>query len=188
VLLATTLQHSLEALRLSRGLEKLAFTDDLTEVYNARFVKSALEREVRRAARFGHELGLLIISADRFQSLEQKGGAAIRETRIKELAKLLVQQVRSFDFVARYGSGSFLTVLPQTGRSGALEVAERIRAAVEAHAFFKAEPGTLTVSIGLSAFPQEGSTPRILLTTVERSLGAAQNGGGNRVGAAEKAA
>src|SRR5262249_29798355 len=56
VLLTTVLQHSLEALRLARGLEKLAFTDDLTEVYNARFVKSALRREARRAARFGQEL------------------------------------------------------------------------------------------------------------------------------------
>jgi diguanylate cyclase (GGDEF)-like protein len=96
--------------------------------------------------------------------------------------------VRSFDFVARYGSASFLVVLPQTGRSGASEVAERIRTAVEAHGFTGAKPGEITVSIGLSAFPQDGSSPRVLMTTVERSLAAAQSGGGNRVGAAERAA
>ncbi len=181
VLLATTLQHSLEALRLSRGLEKLAFTDDLTEVYNARFVKTALQREVRRAARFGQELALLVVSADDFQSWTQKAGAATREAWIKELAKLLVRQVRSFDFVARYGAGSFLVVLPQTPRSGGLEVAERIRSAVESHTFFEARPGAITVSLGVSAFPQEGTEPRILVANAERSLGAAQSEGGNRI-------
>ena len=180
VLLATTLQHSLEALRLSRGLQKLAFTDDLTEVYNARFVKSALKREIRRAARFGQELSLLLVEADPIQALVESG-AATPDDRIKELAAQLVPQVRSFDFVARFDAEQFLVVLPQTGRAGAVEVAERIRLAVETHAFAGARMGAITVSVGVSAFPQDGTETAMLLATAARSLAAARSQGGNRI-------
>jgi len=181
VLLATTLQHSLETLRLSRGLEKLAFNDDLTEVYNARFVRTALKRELRRAARFGQELSILLVEADRFPVWLKSVGPAISDGRVKELAALLVQQVRSFDFVARFGSAQFLVVLPQTPRPGAVEVAERIRAAVQAAAFTDARAGEVTVSIGVSAFPREGAEPPALIATATRALAAAQRQGRNRV-------
>ena len=180
-LLAAALQHSLEALRLSRNLEKLAFTDDLTEVYNARFVKSALKREMRRAGRFGQELSVLLVEADDFETWTERAGAATRERWIQELAAQMVQQVRSFDFVARYGEGQFMVVLPQTGRAGAIEVAERIRSVVESHTFFEVQAGALKVSIGVSSFPQEGAEPKVLVATAERSLAAAQAEGGNRV-------
>jgi diguanylate cyclase (GGDEF)-like protein len=180
VLLATTLQHSLEALRLSRGLEKFAFTDDLTEVYNARFVKSALKREVRRAARFGQELSLLLVEGDAVQSVVEAGATA-SDDRIKELAAQLVPQVRSFDFVARFDAGQFLVVLPQTGRPGAIEVAERIRLAVESHAFVGARTGAVTVSVGVAAFPQDGAEVPMLLATAARSLDGLRREGGNRI-------
>jgi len=178
VLLTTVLQHSLEALRLARGLEKLAFNDDLTEVYNARFVKSALKREARRAARFGQELSLLLVEADQAMGRNEREPS---DELIKELAAQLVRQVRSFDFVARFDAGQFIVVLPQTGRTGAVEVAERIRSTVETSAFFNARPGELTVSIGVSSFPQEGTEPGAVTTTAERSLATAQSEGGNRV-------
>ena len=174
VLLATTLQHSLEAQRLSRGLEKLAITDDLTEVYNARFVKSALKRELRRAGRFGQELAVLLVEADGFDDWEQRAPLATREAWLRELAERLVQQVRSFDFVARYGPGQFLVVLPQTPRSGAVEVAERIRTAIEGSAFLESQPGAVTVTVGVSAFPQEGSEPAALIATAVRALAASR--------------
>ncbi|MEO5618776.1 MAG: diguanylate cyclase [Candidatus Eisenbacteria bacterium] len=174
VLLATTLQHALEAQRLSRGLEKLAFTDDLAEVYNARFVKSALQRELRRAARFGQELSLVLVAADDFETWTNGPDVTTRDRWIKELAGRLVQQVRSFDFVARFDAGQFLVVLPQTPRSGALEVAERIRSAVETSTFSDAQPGAVTVSVGVSAFPQDGNEPAALIARAERALAEAQ--------------
>ena len=180
VLLSTTLQHSLEALRLSRGLEKLAFTDDLTEVYNARFVKSALKRELRRAARFGQELSLLLVEPDRRGPSAVEGEDANDEM-IRALASTLVQQVRSFDFVARFDAGRFIVVLPQTGGAGAVEVAERIRSAVEAQPLNGAKAGAVTVSVGAAVFPKDGAEPPILLTIAARSLAGAQNEGGNRI-------
>lgn len=169
VLLATTLQHSLEAQRLSRGIEKLALTDDLTEVYNARFVKSAMRRELRRAARFDQELSLLLVDAN----IETASSESDRDAWTRELAGRLVQQVRSFDFVARLEGDRFLVVLPQTPRAGSAEVAERIRTAVQSSAFPGAAPGTVTVTIGLSSFPQDGNETRTLIATAERGLDAA---------------
>ena len=178
VLLATTLQQSLEALRLSRGVEKLALTDDLTEVYNARFVKSALKRELRRAARFGQELSLLLVEPDGFQSWESGTDASTRDGRIKEVAAQLVPQVRSFDFVARYGPAQFLVVLPQTPGSGATEVAERIKSAIESAAFSGAQPGAVTVSIGIAAFPRDGKEPDAVVAAAARALAVAQGRSG----------
>ena len=180
VMLATTLQHSLEAHRLSRGVEKLALTDDLTEVYNARFVKSALKRELRRATRFGQELSLLLVEPDGFPSWGKRSSAEARDGRIKEVAVHLVPQVRSFDFVARYGPAQFLVVLPQTPGSGATEVAERIRSAIETATFTGAEPGAVTVSVGLAAFPGDGKDPDALIAAAERALEIAQRERGNR--------
>jgi diguanylate cyclase (GGDEF)-like protein len=174
VLLATTLQHSLEAHRLSRGLEKLALTDDLTEVYNARFVKSALKRELRRAARFGQELSLLLVDVDQVEARASASGNLDGATWLKELAGRLVNHVRSFDFVARYRADQFLVVLPQTPGAGAADVAERIRAAVDGAAFAGAEPGAITVSVGVSSFPQDGSEPAALIARAERALAVAQ--------------
>jgi len=178
VLLATTLQQSLEAHRLSRGIEKLALTDDLTEVYNARFVKSALKRELRRAARFGQELSLLLVEPDGFRSWEDRSEGETRDRRIKEFAAHLVPQVRSFDFVARYGPGQFLVVLPQTPGGGATEVAERIKSAIESAAFSGAQPGEVTVSIGIAAFPKDGAEPEALIAMAARVLVIAQRGRG----------
>lgn len=186
-LLAITLQHSLEALRLSKGLEKLAFTDDLTEVYNERFLKIALKRELKRAGRFGQELSLLLVEPVDFAAWTQRAGAATRETWIKELAAELVKQVRSFDFVARFGAGQFMVVLPQTGRAGADEVAGRIRSAVVGRAFFESQPGALKVGVGVSAFPQEGSEPSVLVAKAQRALGI-QKPGRSRNSGFERAA
>lgn len=181
VLLAASLGSSLETLRLSSGAEKLTLTDDLTEVYNARFLKTALRREVRRAGRFGQELAIVMVEPDRFEEWCAQQGELRGSVVLKELAALLAQQVRSFDLMARIGENRFMVVLPQTARGGAIEVAERMRAAVAEHTFSAAAPGAITVSLGVSAFPQEGSEVAALTATAERALARAREQGSNRV-------
>jgi diguanylate cyclase (GGDEF)-like protein len=181
VMLAASLASALEIQRLSSGAEKMALTDDLTEVYNARFIKTALKREVRRAGRHGQELSLLLIEADRFDAWCTQHGELRGSVAMREFAKLLAQQVRSFDLMARAGDARFIVVLPQTSRSGALEVAERMRAAVERQSIADATPGAFTVSIGLSSFPQEGTDDVALVRTAERALARAWEQGRNRV-------
>jgi diguanylate cyclase (GGDEF)-like protein len=185
LLLSSWLGSALEGLKLATGAEKFSTTDGVTHVYNARFLKSALAREVRRAGRYGQELALIRVGAD---PLPGDGGGASHDTLLRELAALLAQQVRSFDLLARSGKDGFVLVLPQTGRDGALEVAERVRAAVERNAFAVAAAGSITVSCGVAVFPREGADDRALMASVERAFEQARRQGRNRIGEPEQRA
>jgi diguanylate cyclase (GGDEF)-like protein len=181
VLVAAWLGNALEMLRLSVGAEKLSLSDDLTQVYNARFLKTALKREVKRAGRFAQELSVVLADVDQYdvwcsENGEVKGGVLLRE-----VAALLARQVRAFDLMARFSGNQFMVVLPQTGREGALEVAERMRAAVAAHTFSSEMTGAITLSLGMASFPQGGVEVPALLASAERALARARQHGANRV-------
>jgi diguanylate cyclase (GGDEF)-like protein len=181
LLLSAWLGGALECLRLSSGAEKLALGDDLTGVYNARFLKSALRRELRRAGRFGQELSLVLADVDPIGEFDVEHGELRGSVLLRELAALLSQQVRSFDLLTRYRADEFMFVLPQTGKSGAVELAERMRALVESHAFPSLAAGAVTISLGVATFPQEGTDATALGASVERALVHAQQSGMNRV-------
>jgi len=180
-LLSAWLSTTLEGLRLASGTERLAVTDDLTDVYNARFLETALRREIRRAGRYGQELSIVRIDVDNLKAYNNERGDLRGSLVLKEVASLIAQQTRSFDLMARYGGDDFIVILPQTGRDGALEVAERTRAAVERHAFPLVAPGAITVSVGVASFPHEGTDIVALIATSHRALREAQKRGMNRV-------
>jgi diguanylate cyclase (GGDEF)-like protein len=181
LLLSAWLGTSLECLRLASGAEKLALRDELTDVYNARFLQGALRREVRRAGRFGQELSLALADVDHLGAFNEQHGELRGSILLRELATVLAEQVRSFDLIARYRRDEFMLVLPQTGRAGALEVAERVRGAVERHAFAPLAAGAITISLGVASFPQEGTDVRSVLSAVERAVTQAQQRGTNLV-------
>ena len=110
-------------------------------------------------------------------SLTNGAGAA----HVRELAAGLAQQVRSFYFVGRHGEKGLMVVLPQTPRSGAMELAERIRVAVESTAFAPAAAGQVTATIGLACFPQEGLEVEALVAVAQRALDQGRRKGGNCV-------
>ncbi len=129
-LLASWAALALENLRLSESVEKLAITDDLTQVYNYRFLKLALKRELKRAARYGQELSLVMLDVDHLKAYNDRHGHLRGSYLLREMAALLAGQVRSFDLIAKYGGDEFTLILPQTGIEGAMVVAERMRRAV----------------------------------------------------------
>jgi len=181
LLLGAWLSTALENLRLASGTEKLAVKDDLTEVYNQRFLDTALRREIQRAGRFGQELSIVLIDVDKFKAHADERGSLKANLLLKELASVLAQQVRSFDVLGRYEPDAFLLVLPQTDGDGALEAAERVRAVVEQHAFTIAPAGAVTVSLGVASFPQAGVDVKALTAAAERALKEAMRTGSNRV-------
>ena len=180
-LLAAWTTMASENLRLSQSVEKLAVTDDLTQVYNYRFLKSALRREIRRAGRFKQELSIIMIDVDNLKGYNDRHGHLRGSFLLREMAGLLSQQVRSWDLVAKYGGDEFTIILPQTGLEGAMVAAERLRAAVEAHTFPLAVPGQITISLGVATFPTDGDTVTNLIQSADRSLYLAKKGGRNLV-------
>jgi diguanylate cyclase (GGDEF)-like protein len=180
-LLAGWAGTSLQNRRLAVSLEKLAITDDLTQVYNFRFLKTALRREIRRAARFRQLLSLVMIDVDNLKAYNDRNGHMRGSLLLRELAGLFAQHVRSFDLVAKYGGDEFTLILPQTDRAGALVVADRLRQVVAEHAFPLAPRGSITVSLGISTFPEDASDPVGLIRAADRALYSAKRRGRNRV-------
>ena len=180
-LLAAWTAMALENLRLCESVEKLAVTDDLTQVYNYRFLKMALKRELKRSVRFGQELGLVMLDVDNLKGYNDRNGHLRGSYLLREMAALLARQVRSFDLIAKYGGDEFTLILPQTGLEGSVVVAERMRRAVEEHAFPLEDAGVITISLGVAICPQDGEDGQTLIRTADQALYVAKRQGRNRV-------
>lgn len=180
-LLAAWITMAIENLRLSESLERLAVTDDLTQVYNYRFLKSALRREIKRAGRFGQRLAIVMLDVDNLKTYNDQHGHLRGSHLLREMAGILASQVRSFDLVAKYGGDEFTAILPQTDREGAAVVAERMRAAIEKHAFPLVGQGVITVSCGIGVYPADGADVSSLIQAADRALYQAKRAGRNRV-------
>jgi diguanylate cyclase (GGDEF)-like protein len=180
-LLAAWTAVTLDNLRLSENLEKLAVTDDLTQVFNYRYLKSALRREVKRAMRFRQPLSILMVDVDNLKQYNDRNGHLRGSYLLRELAQLFASQVRSWDLVAKYGGDEFTVILPQTDRIGAAAAGERLRAGVEAHAFPLSERGAITVSTGIANYPDDGDSVTGLIEAADRALYVAKRNGRNRV-------
>jgi diguanylate cyclase (GGDEF)-like protein len=180
-LLAAWTAATLDNLRLSENLEKLAVTDDLTQVFNYRYLKSALRREVKRATRFRQPLSVIMVDVDNLKHYNDRNGHLRGSHLLREIAQLFAQQVRSWDLVAKYGGDEFTVILPQTDRPGASTVAERLRAAVEEHTFPLAATGSITVSVGIANYPEDSDSVTGLIEAADRALYIAKRNGRNRV-------
>jgi len=158
-----------------------AITDELTQVYNYRFLRQTLELEVQRAARYRHWLSILMIDVDHLKAYNDRFGHLAGSQVLKSLARVLRTATRDIDLIAKYGGDEFLIILPHTGLPGAQSAAERLRAAVAATPFSPLTAGEMTCSIGIAAFPGDGRTPEVLLGAADEALFAAKRAGRNRV-------
>jgi diguanylate cyclase (GGDEF)-like protein len=184
--LAVVAAHAGVALRNAeryRRARDRAFVDDATDVYNARYLLEALDREVRRSERYGNELSILFIDLDRFKLVNDNYGHLVGTNVLRQLSRLLTQCVRQMDTVARYGGDEFTILLSDTGERGARVIAERIRKWVAEYAF-EADGGRtlkLTCSLGLSTYPAHGRTREALLDAADKAMYRAKSQGRNRV-------
>jgi diguanylate cyclase (GGDEF)-like protein len=178
--------HAAVALRNAERYERAkerAFIDDVTEVYNARYLLEAIDREIRRAERYGAEVSVLFLDLDRFKLVNDRHGHLVGSEALRQLSRVLLSCVRQVDTLARYGGDEFTIVLPDTNEAGAAQVAERIRRVVEETPFEagRAEALRLTCSVGHATFPRHGRERGALLDAADKAMYRAKSLGRNRV-------
>jgi diguanylate cyclase (GGDEF)-like protein len=168
--------------RYNQAKEK-AFIDDVTEVYNARYLLSTAEHEIRRAERYDGRLSVLFLDLDRFKRVNDEHGHLVGSQTLRELSRMLQQSVRQVDTLARYGGDEFTILLVDTPHDEAMAIAERIRRQVEERVFESARDASLhlTVSVGVGTYPQHGRERDALLEAADKAMYLAKSRGRNRV-------
>jgi diguanylate cyclase (GGDEF)-like protein len=183
---ANELAVAVENSELYKLTRRLAITDELTGLFNYRYLLERSEDEIGRAKRFGRSLSLLMIDADEFKVYNDTHGHVAGDVALAELAQTMREAVRDIDIVCRYGGEEFAILLPETDGEGAFVVAEKVREAVAAHAFQNGDgqrTEQLTVSIGLSTYPGTAADREDLLRRADDALYVVKRSGRNRVSA-----
>ncbi|MBF0633729.1 MAG: sensor domain-containing diguanylate cyclase, partial [Nitrospinae bacterium] len=171
--------------------ETLAVTDELTKLYNHRYFLRTLEKEIKRAKRYGDELTLLMIDVDYFKNYNDTWGHLKGNLVLKTVADILSHSARESDIVARYGGEEFSVIISNAEEGQAAIVAERIRQEVYDHPFpgeEKQPGGKLTISVGLATFPFDGNEPTHLIECADKALYRSKALGRNIVTAFRKTA
>ena len=168
--------------------EALSVTDDLTRLYNSRYLNLVLRRETKRASRSGRPLSLLFIDLDGFKSVNDTHGHLAGSKALVEAGAIIRGCARETDVVARFGGDEFSVILPDTGRDGAVSVASRIRDRVSAHAFLSSDDLSvhLTASIGVATLPDVAASAEELIRAADAAMYRVKAAGKNGIHIAQE--
>ena len=176
---------ALENARLHQIVKRQALLDALTNMPNRRQCETALATELSQAKRFGTSLAFVLADLDEFKSVNDRYGHPVGDRVLREFADILRESVREADVAARWGGEEFALVLPSTDAMGATVLVERIRSALE-HRTVVVDGHAIgiTASFGVSVFPQEPTSTR-LIATADEALYLAKRRGKNRIETAQ---
>ena len=182
LILSTQFTIELKKIKLYEEVQRLAITDGLTGVYSRRYFARRFEEEIQRSKDHNLNLTLLMVDIDQFKRYNDKYGHLIGDVVLKELASILVDDLREIDMVCRYGGEEFTLLLPDTDKVGGSRAAERIRERIEATSFAAYQEETsVTISIGVSTYPSDGLDSEALIEASDQVLLKAKREGRNRV-------
>ncbi|MEW6008918.1 MAG: sensor domain-containing diguanylate cyclase [Candidatus Omnitrophota bacterium] len=161
----------------------MAQTDSLTKLYNHGYFQDCLAKELENAKLISRPLSLLLIDIDNFKNYNDTLGHQSGDKILKQLGAILQESSRKLDYACRYGGEEFAIILPHTDKNEAFSISERLRNRIYEHVFWKKEIQPLqhlTVSIGLSTFPQDATDKQLLLQASDKALYQAKQSGKNK--------
>ena len=187
VLITFAVSYLTKYLLKSRDFEhqyKLATTDGLTELYNHRYFQDTLKQQIDLSARYNQPFSLIIVDIDYFKKFNDSYGHQSGDSVLKGVAHILKRNTRATDFVCRYGGEEMSIILPYTDKKEALANAQRICNAVSNHVFklHNNVETHVTISLGVSTYPEDGSTPQLIIEKADKALYRAKENGRNQVG------
>ncbi len=165
-------------------LEEIANLDGLTQIYNHRYFQEALDREISRCIRQEQELCLILTDIDNFKKFNDYYGHQAGDYVLKEFASVAGKVIRDYDLIARYGGEEFVFILPETNEADALQVAEKIRQAIEQYLFkYDGDEYRVTSSFGVAVFNGSGKSLKksLLIERADKAMYEAKKKGRNRV-------
>lgn len=185
-LMRTSAEHislALANLRLRESLRAQSIRDPLTNLYNRRYMEESLFREISRMKRNKSSLGVIMLDVDYFKNLNDTYGHTAGDEVLKKLAALLANSTRNADIACRYGGEEFILILPDACLNSTAAKAEHIRLKIEKelHMDFDNRKASVTVSLGVSVYPENGVLTHDLISQADKALYAAKRSGRNRV-------
>jgi len=182
--LARSAAMALENAILHRKTEELTIIDDLTGVNNYRYFAEKIKEEKRRAVRYDQALSLIMIDIDWFKKFNDNYGHEVGNQVLVGLTGVIKKCIRDVDILCRYGGEEFIIILPQTPEREACRIAQRIRDEVEISEFGGGDGIPLlkvTVSVGVSSYPENRRSEEELINAVDQALYRAKGSGKNTV-------
>jgi len=190
-LLEKLLDQSTLAIERSDVFQKmsdLVTTDDLTHLYNLRYLDRVLEVEMKRSRRYKSSLALIFIDLDYFKQVNDNHGHIMGSQVLVEIADILVESLRAVDVIVRYGGDEFVVLLPNTPLKKATRVAERVRVAIRDFKFLQKEGLALHIaaSFGIASYPEHAKNRTDLIHLADRAMYESKKKGRDMVSIANK--
>ena len=162
---------------------RLATTDGLTDLYNHRYFQDQMRMQLGQSMRYGAPFSLIIIDIDFFKKFNDTYGHQAGDAVLKQVAQLLKSSVRTTDIVCRYGGEEMSIILPNTSKEMALNTAGKICNKVASNKFKinNNQDSVVTISLGVSSFPEDGNTPSEIIEAADKKLYQSKNNGRNQV-------
>jgi diguanylate cyclase (GGDEF)-like protein len=191
-------KYAVELGEFNKKLSHMAVKDGLTKLYNQIYIKERLDNELKRASQFNQPLSILMIDIDNFKKYNDSYGHLVGDNSLKEVSRLIKDNLRDIDIPARYGGEEFLVILPGTKSNEAIQIAENIRQSIAKYPlqttppssqdrmerqFFTDETFLLTVSIGIVCYFDDSGIKTVdeLIRASDNALSQAKKKGKNQV-------
>lgn len=168
--------------RLYQKVQELAITDSLTQVFSRRYFLEKLEEEIKRSKKFQLNCSFLMVDLDHFKNFNDNYGHLVGDGILREVTGIIKENIRQIDFLGRYGGEELSVVLTETDKAQARFAAERIRRSIEAKPFLVYDEDLkVTISVGLSTFPDDAEEVNTLIDRADKALYLAKQSGRNKV-------